>query len=535
MHIQSKLYEEWMDIMKDYSTVFCSNDPTDEIKVVNQNDSGMERSAEVYSGNPATLHYRVKSQRSEVTNIITDVMNSSTETLDSPWIQLPSGLGLGLSWNLLWTWSKPHINKAHLLVWQKINHFDDSKQLTRKDLLKKNISRFTDMKMSNKYATEFEIMPQTFLLPHEYTQFVQCFQDFEGMKTKGVTSSSQQDVINIAGNSGTATAQDNSNNVLPQQVHNYWILKPVGLSRGRGISLIKNLAEVVYSQSSVIQKYIERPLTLNSYKFDLRLFIVVTSFKPLEAFMYKDGFARLSTHAYSLNPSAINDKFIHLTNSSIQKQNKTGPSADNPLNDKEDDPDSGGSKISLLGANGLWKRLEQSSLNSGKKVSIKELWNNIMTLVVKSLVVVDEKMIFQPNAFELFGYDVLIDEDLKPWLIEVNASPSLARENALDRRIKQAMLKDLINLLDVAPYNRAALSKIIQRRLSQITKNRYLHGKADIDLEKDLTEILGSYVPRRYGELPKNMGNFDRLCPETNNYQYVLKLKKKLIKSIDDK
>jgi tubulin polyglutamylase TTLL5 len=533
MHIQSKLYEEWMDVMKDYSTVFCSNDPTsEEIKEDHQSNNGMERSAEVYSGNPSTLHYRVKSQRSEVTNIITDVMNSPIDSLESSWIQLPSGLGLGLSWNLLWTWSKPHINKAHLLVWQKVNHFDDSKQLTRKDLLKKNIARFTDMKMSNKYAIEFEIMPQTFLLPHEYTQFVQCFQEFEGMKAKGKeVVVTQQDKNND--NSSSSTEVSTNSNV--QQVHNYWILKPVGLSRGRGISLIKNLSEVVYSQSSVIQKYIERPLTLNSYKFDLRLFIVVTSFKPLEAFIYKDGFARLSTHAYSLNPSAINDKFIHLTNSSIQKQNKTGPSADNPLNDKEDDPDSGGSKISLLGANGLWKRLEQSSSNSGKKISIKELWNNIMTLVVKSLVVVDEKMIFQPNAFELFGYDVLIDEDLKPWLIEVNASPSLARENALDRRIKQAMLKDLINLLDVAPYNRAALSKIIQRRLSQITKNRYLHGKADTELEKDLTEILGSYVPRRYGELPKNMGNFDRLCPETNNFHYVLKLKKKLIKSIDDK
>lgn len=40
------------------------------------------------------------------------------------------------------------------------------------------------------------------------------------------------------------------------------------------------------------------------------------------------------------------------------------------------------------------------------------------------------------NAFELFGFDVLIDADLKPWLIEVNSSPSLSRENQLDYQIK---------------------------------------------------------------------------------------------------
>ena len=75
-------------------------------------------------------------------------------------------------------------------------------------------------------------------------------------------------------------------------LHNYWILKPVGLSRGRGISLLKSLDELAYSQASVVQKYVERPLCLSHYKFDLRIYVVVTSFRPLEAFVYRDGFAR---------------------------------------------------------------------------------------------------------------------------------------------------------------------------------------------------------------------------------------------------
>ncbi|CAN0012839.1 unnamed protein product, partial [Hapterophycus canaliculatus] len=57
------------------------------------------------------------------------------------WEELPTGLGLKTTWNLLWTWSKPHIRYSSLLVWQKVNHFPNSRELTRKDLLNKHVSR----------------------------------------------------------------------------------------------------------------------------------------------------------------------------------------------------------------------------------------------------------------------------------------------------------------------------------------------------------------------------------------------------------
>ena len=45
-------------------------------------------------------------------------------------------------------------------------------------------------------------------------------------------------------------------------------------------------------------RYIERPLLLDGYKFDLRLYVCVTSMKPLEAFLYREGFTRLSSEPY---------------------------------------------------------------------------------------------------------------------------------------------------------------------------------------------------------------------------------------------
>lgn len=444
-------------------------------------------------------------------NIISDVI---TKKLPH-WVQLPSGLGLGLSWNLLWTWSKPHINMSHLLIWQRVNHFEDSRQLSRKDLLKKNIQRFVDI--GNKVSNEFDIMPKTFILPHEYTQFIQSYTTFDNQKKEEMKSM------------GTTS------------LHNYWILKPVGLSRGRGISLITDINEITYSQASVIQKYIERPLCLHGYKFDLRIYVIVTSFRPLEAFIFRDGFARVSTQEYSLHSNDMQNKFIHLTNSSIQKYNMNDLKSNNPIATEHTDEDDnihattndessdvGGSKISLLGNHGLWNRLKAFGIDTI------QLWEEICLCIIKSLVMVDEKMTYQPCCFELFGYDILIDNQLRPWLIEVNSSPSLARENHLDHRVKNALIHDIIELLDMADYDREALAKIIHKRLHSITtKKRYVYGSNDTELEQDLQAILGDYRPRLYGELPKHMGQFECLCPNTKAFDYVLKLKKKIIKPMN--
>ena len=287
--------------------------------------------------------------------------------------------------------------------------------------------------------------------------------------------------------------------------------------------LVNDVSTIAYSQTSVIQKYVENPLCLDDYKFDLRLYVLVTSFKPLEAFIYTDGFARVSTDKYSLDRADIDNKFIHLTNSSIQKMNEKGIGQDNPLNDGKED--SGGSKISLKGTHGLWSRLKKKGIDTDA------LWRSISLLVIKSLIIVDDKMSYQPCSFEVFGYDVLIDTKLRCWLIEVNSSPSMARENNLDIRIKNKMIKDTISLIAPAPFDREALAKILKKRYSDILKNKFIFGKNDIELENDLKEILGDFIPRKYGEEPKLMGSYERLCPNTKTYTHVLKMKSKIIKT----
>ena len=76
-------------------------------------------------------------------------------------------------------------------------------------------------------------------------------------------------------------------------------MKPANLSRGRGIYLIDDITEVNVDDTSVISKYITNPLLINGHKFDLRIYVAVTSFDPLRIYVYKEGLARFASEEYS--------------------------------------------------------------------------------------------------------------------------------------------------------------------------------------------------------------------------------------------
>lgn len=70
----------------------------------------------------------------------------------------------------------------------------------------------------------------------------------------------------------------------------------------------------------MVQRYIENPFLIGGYKFDLRLYVCVPSYRPLTIYLYKEGLARFATEKFSLEH--LNDPFRHLTNFSL---NKLGP------------------------------------------------------------------------------------------------------------------------------------------------------------------------------------------------------------------
>lgn len=78
-----------------------------------------------------------------------------------------------------------------------------------------------------------------------------------------------------------------------------------------------------------------------------------------------------------------------------------------------------------------------------------DLFTEMEALIVRSLMSVQKVMINDKHCFELYGYDILIDENLKPWLLEVNASPALTAETPADYDLKHAMLNDCFDVVDM--------------------------------------------------------------------------------------
>ena len=62
-------------------------------------------------------------------------------------------------------------------------------------------------------------------------------------------------------------------------------------------------------------------------------------------------------------------------------------------------------------------------------------------------------------GFELYGFDILIDNKLKPWLMEVNVCPSLSSSSPMDRKIKHMLLTDTLNIIGLEYISQKALEK----------------------------------------------------------------------------
>ncbi|KXZ54003.1 hypothetical protein GPECTOR_5g114 [Gonium pectorale] len=332
-------------------------------------------------------------------------------------------------WDLWWT----NVQNVKLLFsdtvvrlqpHQRVNHFPNHYELTRKDLMVKNIKRYQkQFKREGGDPTELDIIPTTFVLPQDYMLFAEefrrCLQQLGGSAH--------------ADGSGGAT----------------WIMKPSSRSQGKGIFLINKLSQIKQwsvgslppalrsgTDSYVVSRYIDNPLLIGGKKFDMRIYVVVTSFKPLKVYMSRLGFCRFCAVKYSAEVGELRNDFMHLTNVAIQQ---TG----------EDYNEQHGNKwpmdhlrLYLEGTRGV--------------EAADRLFADIEGVILKSLRACQNIIANDRHCFELYGYDIIIDDTLKAWLIEVNASPSLSTTTQADRLLKHRVISDTLDI--VSPPDWLALT-----------------------------------------------------------------------------
>ena len=213
---------------------------------------------------------------------------------------------------------------------------------------------------------------------------------------------------------------------------NIWILKPAGLSRGRGIEIYNHIEEIKDKLQKegqyVIQKYIENPLVVKGKKFDIRQWVLVTSWNPLTAWFYDNCYLRFGVEDYS--NFDLKNKFVHLTNNSIQKNSE-----------KFDKTDIEGN---------MWH--SDDFRNHLKTVEGFDIWEEqikpqIKKIVTYSLECVQDMVDGRQGSCELYGYDIMIDETYKPWLIEVNCSPAMDYSTQITEYMVQDVMNDTIKIM----------------------------------------------------------------------------------------
>lgn len=122
--------------------------------------------------------------------------------------------------------------------------------------------------------------------------------------------------------------------------------------------------------------YISNPLTVDKLKFDLRIYVAVTSLSPLRIYMYDEGLVRFATAEYQAptQDGVVNQKnrFIHLTNYSINKNNKHGSIAEHAAKDE------------ACGSKWSFKALRQ--VLREHQVNDERLFGRIKDIVIKTII-----------------------------------------------------------------------------------------------------------------------------------------------------
>ena len=206
-------------------------------------------------------------------------------------------------------------------------------------------------------------------------------------------------------------------------------------------------------------------------KFDLRLYVLVLGIDPLRIYLSREGLARLSTKIYEeVNDFNFDDMTMHLTNYAINKHSaKFQPNRAAIV-------DSVGHKRSLKFT---LKYLERCEGQDTKK-----LMKEIKDIIVKTLIAGQPMVADTVHScliddyensicFEILGFDIMLDHKCKPYLLEVNHSPSFSTDSPLDEKVKGELIRDTIRLLGLSKKRKQMYSKNLKAHL----EHRIMNGK----------------------------------------------------------
>ena len=327
-------------------------------------------------------------------SMLSSILEGRDVKTHGTWQRATSGLrhGADLKWSF--SFSRLHPSRSS----QLLNHFCNSEEVDHKDEMARRLQQ--------KFGNSIPFLPASYFLRKEMAG--------EDEQTK----SDRQAFL---------AAQ------LPPR-SSMWIVKPAVSGRGIGISVVRTKEEVLQvvnndrlNQTFVVQEYLERPHILMKRKYDIRQFVLVTSLNPLIIYINSEYYLRFSALEYSKDD--LSRREIHLTNMQVQKNAKEFHSS--PVKQSQ------------------WSSREFEeylSHTQGPEFYSTVLRPKIEELVIKSLSVWRPEG-HRPLTFELLGFDILLDEELNPFLIEINSNPGLHLNTEQVKTHHRNVLEGLVSVV----------------------------------------------------------------------------------------
>ncbi|KFQ46951.1 Tubulin polyglutamylase TTLL13, partial [Nestor notabilis] len=378
-------------------------------------------------------------------------------------------VGENEEWTVYWTDNSVSLERVmEMKRFQKINHFPGMIEICRKDLLARNLNRMLKL-----FPKEYKIFPRTWCLPADYGDF----RAYGCMRKKRA-----------------------------------FICKPDSGCQGKGIFITHNPKDIKHGEHMICQQYISKPFLIDGFKFDMRIYVLVTSCDPLRVFVYNEGLVRFATMRY-IDPSSSkpDDICMHLTNYAINKRNE---------NFIQHDTMGSKRKLSTLNA---W--MTENSYNTTK------LWEDVEDIIIKTLI--SAHPVLKHNyqscflnhtsgcaCFEILGFDILLDRKLKPWLLEVNHSPSFSTDSRLDQEVKDALLCDTINLINVNACNKRKVLEEDKQRVKERLLQSHQPSRASRREELQSSQEAWLCQAQQYEDT--HLGGYRRIYPASGTERYEL-------------